>query len=134
MRWVTHRARWQGEELQATPEQRFDGLWVWLVAPRPRTGFAAVTDEGPWVRAVPAADCEVLLLVRTAGTWRGAPVHVHDARTRDGAEDLLVEHTGGSAPAAVAAGFERLARGVHRRWVPRAEVRGLREDTVVLGA
>jgi len=132
VRWTTYRARWRGEELRATPEQRFDGLWVWLVAPRATVGFDAVTDDGPWVRQVPAADCDVLLLVRTAGTWRGLPVHVHDERTGDGGGDLLVEYAGGSTPEAAAAGFERVARGVHRRWVLRDEVRGLREDTALL--
>ena len=132
MRWTTYRARWRGEELRASPEQRFDGLWVWLVSPRPGAGLEPLAEDGPWVVAVPAAECDVLLLVRTAGTYRGAPVHVHGERSAPGTDELLVEHVGGSVLDARRLGFDRADRGVHRRWVPRDEVRGLREDTAVL--
>ncbi|MCO7218801.1 hypothetical protein [Klenkia sp. PcliD-1-E] len=124
MRTAGHRARWDGEEWRATPEQRGDGLWVWLVAERPREGFLALSDDGPWVHEVPAAACDAVLLVRLAGSWRGSDVLVVDERS----DDLLVEFRGGSVLEARAAGFEPVARGVHRRWVPRDEVRGLFEE------
>ncbi|SDF97645.1 hypothetical protein [Klenkia brasiliensis] len=124
MRTVGHRARWAGQDWRATPEQRGDGLWVWLVADRPHPGFLALTEEGPWVHEVPAAACDAVLLVRLTGVWRGTDVLVVDERP----DDLLVESRSGSVLEARAAGFERVARGVHRRWVPRDELRGLREE------
>lgn len=123
-----HRARWRGEEWRASPEQRGDGLWVWLVADRPREGFVALADDGPWVHEVPASDCDAVVLVRRVGTWRGQDVLVVDERP----DDVLVEFAGGSVLEARAAGFERVARGVHRRWVPVDELRGVREDQVLV--
>ncbi|SCX45700.1 hypothetical protein SAMN03159343_1650 [Klenkia marina] len=128
MRTAGYRARWRGEEWRAAPEQRGDGLWVWLVADRPLEDFTPLTDDGPWVHEVPAAACDAVVVVRQLGTWRGHDVLVVDERPGD----LLVEFAGGSVLEARAAGFERVARGVHRRWVPAEELRGRREEQVLV--
>ena len=127
MRWATHRARWRGEELAAVLEGTVHGVVVRLRRATPAEGFTPVADD-LYVRPVPAAECDAVVFVTVVGTWRGQPCQVHDER----GDDLLVEHTGGSWVQARAAGFDRVARGVWRRWVPRDEVRGLREDTVLL--
>ena len=123
-----YRARWRGEEHRAAPELRADGWWVWLVHDRPAEGFEPVTDDGPWVRGVPVAECDAVVHVRQAGTWRGAECHVHDER----GDDLLVQYAGNSVLEAARLGFTRVARGVHQRWVPRDELRGVREESVLL--
>ena len=128
MTYAGYRARWQGVDRRAAPELRDDGWWVVLVEDHPAEGFDALGADGPWVRAVPVGECDAVVHVRRVGTWRGVPCAVHDER--DG--ELLVEHTGGSWLAAREAGFDRVERGVWRRWVPRDELRGMREDTVLL--
>ena len=124
---ATHRARWRGQEYPAALAGTTDGTEVRLRSAAPDDGFTEVAD-GVFVRSVAAADCDVVLSVATVGTWRG-----HDVVVLDDREDqLLVEDTGGSWTAARATGFDRAGRGVWRRWVPREDVRGLREDTTVL--
>ena len=123
-----YRARWRGEDHRAAPELREDGWWVWLVRDRAADGFEAVTDDGPWVRGVPFADCDAVVHVRLAGTWRGVECHVHDDR----GDDLLLQYAGSSVLEARQLGFDRVARGVHRRWVPREELRAVREESVLL--
>jgi hypothetical protein len=108
-------------------EASLDGVLVRLRRDTPAEGFTAV-EADLHVRVVPAAECDAVVVVTTTGIWRGQPCQVHDER----GDDLLVEHTGGSWVDARSAGFDRVARGVWRRWVPRDEVRGLREDTVLL--
>jgi hypothetical protein len=125
--WAAHRARWRGTEYRAAPAPRPEGLWVRLRRETPAPGFTEVTPDCH-VREVPVAECDVLVQVSTVCTWRGEPFAVHDEH--DGR--LLLEHTGGDVRRARALGAERLDRGVHRAWVPREEVRGLREEVVVL--
>ncbi|MFC4529494.1 hypothetical protein [Sphaerisporangium dianthi] len=127
MRWHAYRARWRGVEYEAGPDPRPDGLWMRLRAPEPAAGFEPVAP-GRFVRPVPAHECEAVVFVTTAGRWRGAPCQVHDER--DGR--LLVEYVGGLLPEALALGFERVERGVHRAWVPREEVLELHEHAVPL--
>ena len=117
MRWSGHRARWQGTEYRCSPEPRPDGLWLRL---QDATG-------GP-ARVVPAAECDALLAAVTVCRWRGEPWAVVDERSGE----LLLEHAGGSTPRARELGAVRVDRGVHRRWVPREEVTGLREELTVL--
>ena len=124
---ATHRARWRGQEYPAALAGTTDGTEVRLRSAAPDDGFTEVAD-GVFVRSVAAADCDVVLSVATVGTWRGHDVVVLDDRD----DQLLVEDTGGSWTAARATGFDRVGRGVWRRWVPREDVRGLREDTTVL--
>ena len=123
-----YRARWRGADRRAAPELRDDGWWVVLVEEHPAEGFDEVAPDGPWVLAVPARECDAVVHVRRVGTWRGVPCHVHDERD----DELLVHYAGGSAPEARALGFTRLARGVHERWIPRDELRGQREESVLL--
>ena len=125
--WATHRARWRGQEHPAALEATVEGLRVRLRSVAPEEGFEEVAP-GLHVRSVPARECDAVLSVRTVGTWRGADVVVLDDRD----DELLVEATGGSWTAARAAGFDRVDRGVWRRWVLRDNVRGLREDTALL--
>jgi hypothetical protein len=125
--WAGHRARWRGEEYPVALTGTLDGLEVRLRSAVPGEAFTEVA-EGVFVHQVPARECDVVLSVRTVGTWRGHEVVVLDDRD----DQLLVEDLDGSWTAARAAGFDRVARGVWRRWAPRVEVRGLREDTTVL--
>jgi hypothetical protein len=76
----------------------------------------------------PAAECEEVAFVSTVGEWRGQPCVVQDQR----GYELLVEYTGGRADVARELGLERVERGVHRAWVPRAALRGRREHRVPL--
>jgi hypothetical protein len=85
-----------------------------------------VVDAGG--RRTAARDCAELAFVTTVCDWRGLPCVVLDEREGS----LQVEYTGGRAPDARALGFDRVERGVHREWVPRAGVRGLRECRVPL--
>lgn len=125
--WAGHRARWRGQEYPVALSGTLDGLEVRLRSASPDDGFDEVA-AGVFVRAVAARECDVVLSVTTVGTWRGHAVVVLDDRE----DQLLVEDTDGSWTAARATGFDRVGRGVWRRWVPREDVRGLREDTTVL--
>lgn len=128
--WFSYRARWRGTEYASSPELLADGLWVHLVSPQPLDGFEEL-DDGIHVRLVAAAECDVVAHVTTVCQWRGEPCLVQDERAPD---ELLLEYTGGRVPRALALGFDRIERGVYRGWVPRAEVRGLRESTTLLVA
>ena len=98
-----------------------------LRSPEPAEGFEEVAP-GRYVRPVRADECESVLFVTTICEWRGAPCLV-----RDECDDkILVEYTGGLLPVARSLGLERTERGVHRGWVPRNEVRALREHAVPL--
>ncbi|TMR35125.1 hypothetical protein ETD85_14920 [Nonomuraea zeae] len=122
-----YRARWQGADYVASPEPHALELWVRLRSPEPADGFEEV-EPGCHVRPVPAAECTALHFVTTECSWRGERFQVHGER--DGR--LLIEYLGGSAPAAVELGLDRVERGVYRRWVPREEVTEIRERAVSL--
>ncbi|GAA1512283.1 hypothetical protein GCM10009677_51600 [Sphaerisporangium rubeum] len=122
-----YRARWRGAEYAAVPDPRPDGVWIRLRGGAPAEGFTEVT-AGVHVRPVPAGECDEVVYAVTACEWRGAPCQVRDAR--DG--ELLVEYVGGLVPVARGLGLARVERGVYRGWVPRVEVRNLREDVVRL--
>ena len=111
--WSAYRARWQGTEYAAVPDQEGNRLTLRLRTP---TG----------IRPVPAAGCTDIAHVTTVGEWRGAPVQVHGER----GDELLVEYVGGRAPVARALGLERVERGVWRGRVRRAEVGDRREHRV----
>jgi len=125
MRWCSYRARWQGVEYDAVPDQDGERLWVRLHRSAPAPGFDEVAADCH-VRRVPATECEEIVFVTMVCTWHGEPCQVHDERE----EDLLLEYTGGRAPVARQLGLERIERGVYRGWVPRSEVRDLCENTV----
>ncbi len=127
MRWWSYRARWGGVEYAANPEPRRAGLWVRLLRDQAADGFEEIAP-GRHVRQVPVIECDVLVFVTMVCEWSGVPCQVRAERSGE----LLVEYTGGQAPVARYHGFERLERGVYRRWIPRHEARGLRENTVVL--
>lgn len=127
MRWHSYRARWRGAEYSASPDRQLDRLWIRLRSSEPAEGFEKV-EPGCFVRPVPAEDCEVILFVTTVCEWWGAECQVHGER--DG--ELLVEYIGGLMPVALELGMERVERGVYRRWVPRHEVRELRENATPL--
>ncbi|SDQ42606.1 hypothetical protein [Thermostaphylospora chromogena] len=122
-----YRARWRGTDYEANPDPRHDGVWVRLRRAEPAEGFEEV-EPGLYVRAVPLAECEAVFHVMLVCEWRGAPCRVHAERPGE----LLVEYTGGLLPVARKLGMERVERGVHRRWVARDEVVGLREEAVLL--
>ena len=124
---AAYRARWRGADHPASPEPHALELFVRLRSDVPLDGFEEV-EPGCHVRSVPAPECEWLHLVDVVCTWRDEPFRVHDA---DG-ERLLLEYLGGSAVRARELGLERAERGVYRLWVPRPEVRDLREEAVPL--
>jgi hypothetical protein len=126
-RWHSYRVRWHGDEYEAGADPRPDQLWMRLYAPSPATGFDEI-EPGRHVRVVPAAECGVILYVTVVCEWRGAPFQVQGEADRD----LLLEYTGGLLPVARHLQLQRVDRGVYRTWVPREEVRALREHTVVL--
>jgi hypothetical protein len=125
--WHTFRARWQGEEYAAAADPRPDQLWMRLYRSRPAQGFDEI-EPGRYLRIVTAAECEAILYITTVCEWLGAPFQVQD---EDG-DHLLLEYTGGLVPVAHRLQLQRIERGVYRAWVPRAEVRMLRESAVVL--
>jgi hypothetical protein len=126
-RWHSYRARWHGDDYEAGVDPRPDQLWVRLYASSPAAGFDEV-ETGRHVRVVPAAECEVIVYVTVVCEWRGAPFQVQGEADRE----LLVEYTGGLLHVAQRLELQRIERGVYRTWVPRAEVRGMREHAVVL--
>jgi hypothetical protein len=111
--WCSYRARWQGTEHAATPDQEGDELTLRLRTPA-------------GVRPVPAGECDDLVFVTTVGEWRGEPVQVRGERD----DELLVEYVGGRAPVARALDLDRVERGIWRAWVPRTDVRDRREQRV----
>lgn len=125
--WCSYRARWQGTEYACTPDQYEDGLWVHLRSAHALDDFEEL-EPGIHLRLVSALECDMLAHVTMVCQWRGEPCLVRDER--DG--EVLLEYTGGQVPRALALGLERIERGVYRGWMPRDEVRGLRENTVLL--
>lgn len=128
-RWAAYRARWKGEEYLAFPHVDQDGDYVRIHSATGGPGFAP-TESGGYVRPVPLGACDVVLFVTMVCSWRTIECQVLDERD----EDLLLQFVGGSTPQARSAGFDRIERGVYRRWVGREEIRGLRENTTVLYA
>jgi hypothetical protein len=126
-RWHSYRVRWRGDEYDAGADPRPDQLRMRLYAPQPALGFDEI-EPGRHVRVVPAAECEVILYVTVVCEWRGAPFQVHGEADRQ----LLLEYTGGLLPVAQRLQLQRIERGVYRTWVPREEVRAMREHAVVL--
>lgn len=127
MKWWSYRARWQGVEYEVAPDHDGERLWMRLRRSAPADGFDPVLADC-YVRRVPATECEEIMFVTMVCDWRGEPCQVHDER----ADELLLEYTGGRAPLARQLGLERTERGVYRGWVPRSDVRNLREHTVLL--
>lgn len=127
MRWHFYRARWRGADYPASPDRHPDRLWIRLRSLTPAEGFEEL-EPGCFVRPVPAEDCEGIFFVTTVCEWRGARCQVRGER--DG--ELLVEYTGGLVPVALELGMARVERGVYRRWVPKHEVSGLRENALLL--
>ncbi|MBB2742518.1 UNVERIFIED_ORG: hypothetical protein FHR35_002340 [Microbispora rosea subsp. rosea] len=118
----SYRARWRGAEYPANPDPGHDGPLIRLLGDGPADGFEE-RAPGRFVRSVPAEECEAVFHVAPMCEWHGAPCLVRDEREGE----LLLEYTGGRLPVARALGMERIERGVHRRWVARAEVSGLHE-------
>jgi SseB protein N-terminal domain len=111
-RWWSFRARRDGAEEPVALEAWDDQVEV-------------VFEDGT---RTPAARCEQVAFVTTVGEFRGQPCLVQDRR----GYELLVEYTGGRADVARELGMERVERGVHRAWVPRAALRDQREHRVPL--
>lgn len=129
--WSSYRARWQGLEFPCAPELHEDGLWVHLRSVSPTDGFEEFAD-GLYLHMVAGTDCDMVAHIRTSCEWRGVPCIVHDERISASTDELLIEYTGGKVPQALELGLERIERGVYRGWVPREEVRGMREDTTLI--
>ncbi|MGW5261232.1 SseB family protein [Microbispora sp. NPDC004025] len=123
----SYRARWRGADHPAIPDPGHDGLLIRLLSDEPADGFEE-RAPGRFVRPVPAGECEAVFHVTRRCEWRGAPCLIRDER----AGELLLEYTGGRLPVARALGMERIERGVHRRWVARAEAGEPREHAELL--
>jgi len=120
-------ARWRGTEYDASPYAAGDAVGVRLFRPDPAPGFDEVRP-GRHRRVVPAGEVERLVHVRDVGEWRGLPVQV----LHEQGPDLVVLYTGGLDPVARLAGFDRVERGVWLAVAPPAEIRGRRDEMVVL--
>lgn len=127
--WFSYRARWRGTDYVATPDLHPDGLWVHLISDQLQDGFEEMAP-GMHIRLVPAVECDLVAYVSMICRWRDEPFIVQDERPGE----LLLEYSGGKVPIALELGLERIERGVYRSWVPRHEVRGLRESTTMLVA
>ena len=114
-----YRARWQGEEYEASPD---GDAAVRLYSAVASTGFEEVRP-GRHRRVVPRREVEWFGYVRTVGAWRDLPVLVLHER----GADLLVQYLGGLAPLADAAGLTRMEPGVYQGWVRRTEVDEIQE-------
>lgn len=114
-------AQWRGREYEASP----DGDEVRLYRADPADGFQEVRP-GRYVRAVPAAEVDELVYVRTRCSWRGQPFIV---LARHGTW-LRLEYTGGRWPVAESLGLEEFDFGVYQGWAPAAEVTDLREHRI----
>lgn len=125
--WHSYRVRWHGDEYDAGADPRPDQLWMRLYVSSPAAGFDEI-EPRRHVRVVPAMECELILYVTVVCEWRGAPFQVHG----DKDHELLLEYTGGLVHVAQRLQLQRIERGVYRTWVPREEVRAMREHAVVL--
>lgn len=119
---MTYRACWAGAVYEAAPQLGEGGLWMRLRSTSPGDGFERLEDD-LYVRVVPAAECAWVRHVITVCVWRGAPFRVCAERE----EELLVEYVGAQLTEAKRLDLDRMDRGVHRLWVPRAEVTELQE-------
>lgn len=122
-----YRARWQGEEYPAAADPQPDELLIRLYRSNLADGFDEVAPDR-YVRTVPAAECDAVLHVTTVCEWQDAPFQLFDERD----DELLLEYTGGLVPVAQQLDLTRVERGVYQAWVPRADVRGLRDNVVLL--
>lgn len=121
-------AWWRGGEFEAVPDPTVDGLWVRLYRPTPAAGFDEVGPER-YRRTVAVSELDRLVYVRTVCTWHGEPFLVLDSF----AGQATLEYLGGQAPVARLLRLERIERGVYRTHVPYADLRAVREETVVVG-
>lgn len=111
-------ARWNGEDLEASP----DGASVRLYRDGPADGFERVGPDR-YRRVVAAAEVGHLRYITTVCRWRDQPFRV----VAESGDRLRLEYTGGQAPVAEALGLELFDRGVYQGWVPAGEVTDRRE-------
>ena len=121
-------ATYRGTEYDAAIYLGLDEQLVSLHSERPTDGFAPVGER--FVREVPLADCDALEYARPVGIYRDLPVAILDEQ--GAADELRVESLAHDAPAAAAAGLDRVERGVYRGWVPASQVRQQRLEIVDL--
>ena len=114
-------ARYDGEEFRCGLQVTDKGLGVRLYSQTPRFGFDEV-GNGTYVQAVSADECDAVFYSTTVGQWRGLDCAISSELD----DKVLVEYLGGLVPKAVEYGFDRVERGVYRRWVPMDEIRGRR--------
>ncbi|PRZ41773.1 hypothetical protein CLV47_108132 [Antricoccus suffuscus] len=114
-------ARYDGEEFRCGLYPSDDGLEVRLYSPTPRFGFDEIGD-GTYVQPVDADECDVIYYSLALAQWRGLDCAI--CAERD--DTVQVEYLGGLAPKAAEYGFDRIERGVYRRWVPAIEIRARR--------
>jgi len=130
--WATFRARFQDEEYACTPEQLASGLRVHLLSETPVDGFVEL-QPGVHIRLVLASECTQVAHVTVNCQWQGESCMVHDERTTNDGDELLLEYIGGKVPRALELGMDRVARGVYQRWAPRDQIRDLREVRTLIG-
>lgn len=116
-----YRVRWQGQEYEASP----DGDLLRLYSDEPQPGFDEIRD-GRYRRLVTRQEADWFGYVRTVGIWSGQPVLV----LAELPHQVLVEYTGGRAPAALLLGLPRIDLGVYQGWVDRAQVADIHQERV----
>ncbi|MEV4470063.1 hypothetical protein [Nonomuraea sp. NPDC049504] len=119
---MSYRASWRGAVYDAAPQLLEDGLWIRLRRASPAAGFERLADD-LYVRPVPAAECAWVRHVITVCTWRDAPFRLCAQR----GDKVLIEYVGAQVTVAKELDLDRIDRGVHRLWVPRAEVAEVQE-------
>jgi len=114
-----YRARWRGDEYEASPDgEAAVRLYTDVATP----GFDEVRP-GRYRRVAPRGEMDWFGYVRTVAAWRDLPVLVLGERE----DELWVEYLGGLAPDAVAAGLRQVEPAVYQGWVRRAEVEQVQE-------
>lgn len=122
-------ARYDGEEFRCGLYATDDGLEVRLYSALPKFGFDEIGDGG-YVQVVDADECDVIYYSMSVAQWRGLDCAICAERS----DTVQLEYLGGLAPKAAEYGFDRIERGVYRRWVPTDEVRGRRMQSTFIKA
>lgn len=104
-------AGYRGDEYDAAIYLGEDFQHVTLRSAMPVEGFEPAGEH--FQKDVELSDCESLHYVRTVAQYGDLPVAVTDEL----GDQVEVESLAHNAPAAAAAGLERVERGVYRSWV-----------------
>lgn len=119
-------AQYRGEEYDAAIYLGDGFQLATLRSAVPAEGFEANGEH--FDKEVELSECDAVHYLRTVGQYRGLPVALLDEL----GEQVQIESLAHDAPAASAAGLERIERGVYRSWVLATEVSGRRQEALDL--